>query len=168
MTTLREIMSRPVVSVPMDATLEHVRTLLEAHHIHHVLVVERGRLMGILSDRDLLRHLSPFLGNEYNERGQDLNTLSRRAHQTMTRRVITASPGTEVTEAALTMLKHRIGCLPVIEDEYRLRGIVTWRDLIRYAFDLDIDLFDLTASGEEKDDAGEAEGPSGDVMRRAS
>lgn len=145
-------MSRPLVSVPMDATLEHVRTLLEAHHIHHVVVVENGRLMGIISDRDLLRHLSPFLGHEFNERGQDLNTLSRRAHQSMTRKVKTATAETDVTDAAMLMLRHRVGCLPVTDENGRLRGIVTWRDMVRYAFNLDIDLFDLSTPDDDADD----------------
>lgn len=128
---LNDLMTRQIVTVSMDDSLRSVRELFEAHHFHHLLVVERNKLVGVLSDRDLLRHLSPFVGHEFTERPQDIATLQRRVHQIMTRKLITASPTTNVQQAIELILENRIACLPVVNEEGCPVGIITWRDILR-------------------------------------
>lgn len=129
--TLRQTMSPRVVSVSMDDSLRVVRQLFEEHRFHHLLVVDGRRLIGVISDRDLLKHLSPFLGHDLAERTQDVATLNKRAHQIMTRKPISAGPEMTIHEAIRLILQNHISCLPVVDEQSRPVGIVTWRDLLK-------------------------------------
>ena len=124
------IMSRHVVSVDYDDRLSTVKRIFDTHGFHHLLVVENGRLHGVLSDRDLLRALSPFIGT-LSETTRDSHTLDKRVHQIMTRKLITVSPHTTLTEAIDLFLEQRVSCLPVIDAERRPVGVLTWRDVLR-------------------------------------
>jgi acetoin utilization protein AcuB len=130
-TKLTELMTRQLVTVRMDDSLSRIRELFDAHQFHHVLVVEEHKLVGVISDRDLLHHISPFIGHDFSERKQDLATLNKRAHQVMSRRLLTATPQTTVADATRMILAYQISCLPVIDEHSRPLGIVTWRDLLR-------------------------------------
>lgn len=127
---VQDIMSREPVTVGMDDDLHRVKDLFELYRFHHLLVLLGERLVGVISDRDLLRASSPFIGRP-SERPQDLATLNRRVHQIMTRNLVVVAPGTPVEDAARLMLDKRVSCLPVVDDDGKLQGIVTWRDQLR-------------------------------------
>jgi acetoin utilization protein AcuB len=127
---VRDIMSKNVVTVTPDTDLAAMREIFERTRFHHLLVVENGGLVGVISDRDLLRCQSPFVGT-LAEREQDRQAERRRAHQLMTRNPIVAHPEDEVQTAAFFMVEKKISCLPVVDGETGLQGIVTWRDLLR-------------------------------------
>lgn len=131
---IAEIMTRRVVTIGMEETLATVRDMFAEYGFHHLLVVEKGIVVGVISDRDLLKHLSPFVG-KLAERPQDVASLNKRVHQIMSRRLVYVRPDVEVGEAARVILEHRLSCLPVISDDARLLGIVTWRDLLRWIID---------------------------------
>jgi acetoin utilization protein AcuB len=124
-----QIMARDIIAIAMDDDVGRVRELFEEHRFHHLLVIEQGRLMGVISDRDLLRNLSPFIGRR-SERNQDVETLDRRVHQIMTRKPVTIPPEMKVEDAARLMLKSRVSCLPVVTEKRHAVGIVTSRDLL--------------------------------------
>ncbi len=129
--TIASIMTAAPISVDMDDSLEHVAQLFEKHHFHHVLVVDgRSKVVGVISDRDVLRNLSPFAG-KLAERPQDADTLKRRAHQLMSRGLVSISADAAIEDAADRMLATGISCLPVLDADGHARGIVTWRDLLR-------------------------------------
>lgn len=128
--TVGEVMTRAVVAVGLDDTVAHVRALFERNGFHHLLVTEHGALLGVLSDRDLLRNLSPFAGHDMTERPQDRALLNRRVHQIMTRRPVAVAPETPVEEAARTMLQRRVSCLPVVSGAGSPVGILSWKDLL--------------------------------------
>lgn len=125
-----EIMSTQIVTVGMDDTLHKVAALFEAHRFHHLLVVDGGRVVGILSDRDLLKNISPFVG-KLSEREQDVATLKKRVHQIMVRNLITVPETASLTQAADAMLSRRVSCLPVLDERGYAVGIVTIHDLLR-------------------------------------
>jgi acetoin utilization protein AcuB len=126
-----DIMSRDPVTVGMDADLQRVKVLFELYRFHHLLVMSGERLMGVVSDRDLLRATSPFIGRA-SERPQDVATLHRRVHQIMTRSLVVVPPDMSVEESARLMLGKRVSCLPVVaEEQGGVLGIVTWRDQLR-------------------------------------
>lgn len=129
--TISEVMRRHTVTVGPDVTILEVKLLFESSRFHHVLVVEQGRLAGVVSDRDLLKHISPFIG-KLSERVQDRHTLNLRVHQVMTRRLVTASAGETLEDAARRMLEHDVSCLPVVDAHGRVQGILTWKDLVRW------------------------------------
>lgn len=125
-------MTRKVVTIGMDATLLTVRDIFHREKFHHLVVIDEGRAVGVVSDRDLLHHLSPFAGT-YTERPQDAHTLDRRVHQIMSRRLVSVTEGTSAREATERLLTGRVSCLPVLDERGRVRGIVTWRDLLLWS-----------------------------------
>jgi acetoin utilization protein AcuB len=128
---LRDIMTARIVSVEMDDKLEVVKEIFDTMSFHHLLVVDQHRkLCGIVSDRDLLRALSPYVGSAA-ETARDLATLNKRVHQIMTRHPITLRPESTITEAVNLLLSHRISCIPVVDDAFKPVGIVSWRDLLK-------------------------------------
>ena len=125
-----EIMTRDMITIGMDESLRRIKKLFEEHGFHHLLVVENQKVLGVISDRDLLRNVSPFI-DRLSERSQDLDTLNRRAHQIMSYNPITITSNKRVEEAAKTMLVKGVSCLPVVTRDGYPVGIVTWRDLLR-------------------------------------
>ncbi len=107
-----------------------VRERFARFGFHHLLVLEKGRLVGVISDRNLLRNVSPFLGRDLAERSQDLATLNRRVHQVMTRQPVVARPDMPIEAAARLILDKDISCLPVADEHLHPLGIVTWKDLL--------------------------------------
>jgi len=131
-TTVASIMTRHVITVSMDDALRKVRDVFESCRFHHLVVTEKGRVVGILSDRDLLKNISPFVG-KISERTQDLHTLDKRVHQIMTRRLVWCSDQTTLGEAGRLMLDHGVSCLPVLDHAGHCVGIVTMRDMLAWA-----------------------------------
>lgn len=127
-----DIMTRHVVTVSMDHTLGHVRELFDAMKFHHLIVTEMGKVVGVISDRDLLRSISPYVGT-INERNLDRWSLNRKVHQIMTRRLISCRPGDSLAHAGQLMMDHRVHCLPVLDDQGGCAGILTMRDLLAWA-----------------------------------
>ena len=128
---LSNIMTARVVTVEMDDRLEAVKEIFDTMNFHHLLVVDEHRkLSGIVSDRDLLRALSPYVGSAA-ETARDLATLNKRVHQIMSRHPITLHPQSGIAEAVSLLLAHRISCIPIVDHDFRPVGIVSWRDLLR-------------------------------------
>ena len=126
---IKEIMTTRVATVSMDDRLGVIKAIFEQAHFRHLLVLEDDVLVGVISDRDLLRALSPYLDTDA-EMNRDTETLNRRAHQIMSREPITISPERSLQEAASIMLEQHVSCLPVLENG-ALVGIVSWKDLLR-------------------------------------
>ena len=126
---LDSIMTSPVVTVEMDDTLAALWEIFDNVRFHHLLVIEDGKLRGVISDRDLLKASSPFV-NTFAEQKRDLTLLKKRAHQIMSRKPITISKEATSEEASQLMLRRSISCLPVVSADGRIDGIITWRDLL--------------------------------------
>lgn len=127
---VREMMTARVHTLEPDDFLYRAVRLFERERFHHVVILERGKILGVISDRDILKALSPFLGQPMMERPQDHATPRRRIHQIMTRKPVTIHVDQSTAEAARKMLDERVSCLPVVDDEGTLAGILTIRDLI--------------------------------------
>ncbi|WP_176079875.1 CBS domain-containing protein [Paraburkholderia tropica] len=128
---MADLMTTRVVTVGFDDTLETVREIFEQSSFHHLLVVEDRKLQGIVSDRDLLRALSPFIDSVV-ETKRDLGTLSKRVHQIMSRKPLTLKADAEVADAIQLFLENSISCIPIVNDESIPVGIVSWRDILRF------------------------------------
>ena len=128
---MRDIMTARVVTVDMDDRLEVVKEIFDTMNFHHLLVMdEHKKLSGVVSDRDLLRALSPYVGSAA-ETARDLATLNKRVHQIMTRQPITLRPESGISEAVNLLLMHGISCIPIVDDKLKPVGIVSWRDLLK-------------------------------------
>lgn len=130
---VRDVMSAPIETISMDDSVDTIRTIFETSRYHHLIVHgDDGSCIGVISDRDLLKNISPFVG-KMGERQEDRTLLKRRAHQIMTRQLVAVRPNTALRSAARVMLDHRISCLPVVDQAGHCIGIVTIRDVVRWA-----------------------------------
>lgn len=128
---IKKLMTHPVDVVKMDDSLAHVKNLFELRSFHHLAVVENGNLVGVLSDRDLLKAVSPNLGSP-SETTKDLMSLSKPVHQIMTRNLITISIDEGMFHAIRLFNRHNISCLPVVNTHKKLVGMLSWRDILRF------------------------------------
>ena len=129
--SVAKIMTRKVLRIGMDDTLETMHEIFQKHKFHHLLVVEEDELVGVISDRDLLKEVSPFL-NTLSEDYRDKQTLRKKAHQIMTRKAISVDGSTTIEDAAKILLKKNISCLPILTPEGKIQGILSWKDLLRF------------------------------------
>lgn len=125
------IMSKRVVSVHMDDSLQSLRELFAATGFHHLVVVHDNELKGIISDRDLMKAISPFV-DTISERMLDRATLDKKAHQIMTREVITLEPHDTIVTAIELFNSNKISCIPIVDDKNRPVGMVSWRDVMQF------------------------------------
>jgi acetoin utilization protein AcuB len=110
---VRDHMSHRVVSVEPQRSAAEVRTLLRRHRIRQVPVLRKGRLVGIVTDRDLRGVREP----------------GRKVAEVMTAKPFVISPSASVDEAARLMRTYKIGALPVVDDG-ELIGILTGSDIL--------------------------------------
>jgi CBS domain-containing protein len=128
-----EIMRREFVSLQAGDRLDFVEDVMALGRIRHLPVLKDGKLVGIVSQRDLLANsLSKALDFDAQDRRSFLKSVD--VSEAMTADVITVDERTEVDEAARLMIRHRIGCLPVVDAEGGLVGLVTETDLLRAAY----------------------------------
>ena len=132
---VRDAMPRHVITISMDATLSVGLQVFEAAAFHHLIVTEDGAVVGVLSDRDLLENLSPFIG-KLSEQTRDIARLNRKVHQVMSRHLRTVTADTPLANAGQMMIRDRIGCLPVVGDGGKVEGILSIRDVARVTVDI--------------------------------
>ena len=127
---VRDLMTSKPQTIGPDAPTRTAIALMRDKRIRHLPVVnELGRLVGMLTDRDL-RHAAfvPALSEHLTWEAARLK--SPRVRDVMSWTVLTTSPDATLVQAALTMFQRRIGSLPVVEDGC-LVGILTDHDVIR-------------------------------------
>jgi acetoin utilization protein AcuB len=137
-THVRDVMTRTPITIDPEAPLETAAAVMYEREVRHLPVVdEGGRLVGMITDRDLrgvllapvlAEHLS--LGAQRRLRGLSATLANLRVRDAMTWDAVTIEPGAPVARAAAIMFERRFGCLPVIEAG-RLVGIVTERDVLK-------------------------------------
>jgi len=124
MLLVRDSMTREIVTLSPDETVGTALALCRERRIRHLPVLSEGRLVGIVSDRDL-RSSTPALGDP--ARAAALQEVL--VEDVMATEVVSAHPEDPIEQAANTMRELRIGCLPVVEVE-ELVGIVTASDVM--------------------------------------
>jgi acetoin utilization protein AcuB len=118
----------PVIASP-DDTFPQAMNVIRKRKIRHLPVVERGRLVGIVVEKDLLSNQpSPATTLSLYEIYSLLETL--RVRQLMSKPVITVEGDCPLEEAARIMVENKISCLPVMEGE-KLIGIITETDVFK-------------------------------------
>ena len=129
-----EIMSTELLTLGPDASLQDARALMAEHDIRHIPIVEdENRLVGLLSQRDVLAAADSIL---LGMNGESEAFESRVAVSTiMTMDPKTTDEQASLRGAALYLQQHRIGCLPVVKGE-TLVGIITDSDFVAVAINL--------------------------------
>ncbi|GAB5382855.1 MAG: CBS domain-containing protein [Aliiglaciecola sp.] len=128
---IEELMTDRLVTVHMDDPLSHVKHLFDTHRFHHLLVVEKNRLVGVVSDRDLFKSLSPNIGTPA-ETVKDTASLQKRVHQIMSRDLVTIAPDKGLLVAVKLFNRYKVSCLPVVDEQMKPLGILSWRDVFKY------------------------------------
>jgi len=123
-------MTKKIVTIELDDSLAMVKEIFDNLNFHHLLVVEGNKLVGVVSDRDLLKALSPNLGS-ISATLRDEATLNKRVHQIMTSKLITLHADAAISDAVNLFNTHKISCIPVVDNDFKPLGIVSWRDLLR-------------------------------------
>jgi acetoin utilization protein AcuB len=121
---VEEIMTREVTHLTPDQTLSEALEIARSKRIRHLPVLAGGRLVGLLSDRDI-RDASPSTLGE----GLLDTALNTPVEQLMVREVITCHPLDFVEDAAALLHRHRIGCLPVVTEGHVV-GIISESDIL--------------------------------------
>ena len=112
------IMTRNVVTVGIDYTIQIIRDILKNFEFHHILVLENQKLIGVISDRDLI--------------DSDTIPIDKTAHEIMSRNLITVDVETIIEKASDLLLENNISCLPVISPQGSVEGIVSWKDILKF------------------------------------
>lgn len=128
--SVEKFMTKRIVTVEMDDTLDVVKDIFEHTQFHHLLVVEEGELAGVISDRDFLKAISANIGKLW-ETPKDKATLNKRVHQIMSRDPFTLEPNDSIDKALDYFVTKDISSIPVVNDENEIVGILSWRDILR-------------------------------------
>ena len=126
---ISELMSKNVVTGETDDSLSIIKHIFEQTGFHHLLVLDGKRLFGIISDRDLLKSLSPAVDSVF-ATTKDVVCLKKKAHQIMTRKPIAINENSTVISAIEIFNKNNISCIPIINDDNIPVGILSWRDIM--------------------------------------
>jgi CBS domain-containing protein len=130
---VEDLMTRKVVSLSSDHSIHLAAGIMQIKHIRHLPVVDDGRLVGLVTHRDLLRAQAALLAEPYDPRFD--RSMSTPVVAVMRTNVWSVHPHTPALEAARIMLDHKFGCLPVVDPGQKLVGIVTEVDFMRALVD---------------------------------
>ncbi|MCB9229205.1 MAG: CBS domain-containing protein [Deltaproteobacteria bacterium] len=127
-----DVMTRKLYTVTPDADIKSIHEIMQKKCVQHLLVSGKsGELLGMISDRDIKKYISPFVGSGA-ETSKDRATLNLRAATIMAKNIIVAHPEDSLKHCTETMLSKSIHALPIVEKQGdRLVGLVTTTDLLR-------------------------------------
>jgi acetoin utilization protein AcuB len=130
--SVSDIMTKNLKTLEPEATLDDANQIMKDAKVRHIPIVEKAtnKLLGIISDRDVKKFLSPFIGSP-REQPQDKATLNIQVGKIMVKTVQTVTAEDDVKTVAEKMLQKRVASIPVVDDAGKLVGIVSTTDLIR-------------------------------------
>jgi CBS domain-containing protein len=135
-------MTEQVISLEPQDNLARAMEVMQTEEIRHIPIMdEQEKFVGLVSDRDILRNL-PFAGrrpllipNSFREHlfatSSESKSLQLPLEKVMARKVLHILPGCGVCEAADMLYTKKISCLPVVDEQEKLRGIITVTDLMQ-------------------------------------
>jgi acetoin utilization protein AcuB len=131
-TRVEDIMTHRVVVLSEEDNLSHVAEGLERLSFHHLPVLDGTKVVGMVSQRDLLRTTLTGLDRSMPARNREARFLEQLfVRDVMHTDILSARPDEPVSSAARRMLESKVGALPVVDDAGNLLGIVTQNDVLR-------------------------------------
>jgi CBS domain-containing protein len=124
-------MSTNLITVSPTATLAEARSLMHDNRIHHIPVVEGDKLVGLITLTNVLAATDSFLRDDQSR----IHANEIGIKDAMVTDVATVDINASLRHAALFLEKHKIGCLPVLDEE-KLIGIITDTDFVAVAINL--------------------------------
>lgn len=126
-----EVMEKKLLTVEPGTTLEKAYVMMLEKRIRHILVTDKeGILLGILSDRDIKKFVSPFAGSSL-ETDRDKATMLLKVGAIMSKKVISTKSTESLKHCITQMLEKGINAIPVLDDENKAVGIVTSTDMLK-------------------------------------
>jgi CBS domain-containing membrane protein len=127
---VRAIMMSSPVTLKPDDTADLANDIISLGRIRHIPIVLEGKLVGLVSARDLIGAAgSQIFGLKQKTKSALLKTVPLK--EIMKKRLITVEPETDIKQAAQLMAERKVGCLPVLK-EGSLVGLVTTTNVLRY------------------------------------
>lgn len=133
--TIADLMTRNVLSIDLNNSMLDLHQMMKDHNIRHIPVLENGCFYGMVTQKSVLAK-TMYLLDKYG-----VNALQRREKQVpvselVDKDVVFANQTMPLTDAARFFLNNRHGCLPIVDDENQLLGIVTSSDFVRLSLTL--------------------------------
>ena len=127
---IKDIMAKEVTTLQVTDELSLAEDIMHLGRIRHLPVTDGDKLVGIISERDLFRaSLASAIDYDYQIKRDYMKTVIIK--EIMKTNLITLTGDRDIKDAVQLMLKHKIGCIPVVENE-RLVGLVTETDILRH------------------------------------
>jgi len=117
---LKDIMVKNVITVNPNATVKHAAKLMNQHNIGCLIVVGKGKVVGIVTERDILRKIV--------EASKDPEKT--KVSEIMSTKLLVAAPNMDIVDAAKMMLQRKIKKLPIVTNK-KLVGLVSLTDIAR-------------------------------------
>lgn len=128
---VKDQMTTPVFTLTPDTPFLDALKLMREHKIRRIPIVnEQGKLLGIVSERDLL-HAEPSPATSLSVWEMNYLLWKLKLGDVMSKPVITVTPLTKLQDAASLMIKHKIGGLPVVDAEEKVIGVITETDIFK-------------------------------------
>ncbi|MGC8492879.1 MAG: CBS and ACT domain-containing protein [Syntrophobacteraceae bacterium] len=125
-------MVQDVITVDPEMSILAAREIMVQHAIRHLPVVVDGDLLvGILTDRDIRTAMPSAVLSSAEMSAAEQRLEEVKVRQIMTAKPVTISPSQTLEDALLLMERHKVGAFPVVDENGRLKGIISVRDLMR-------------------------------------
>jgi len=124
----KDIMSSPVRSLSPDTTIKTAWKIFSQQEFRHLPITQNNKIIGLLSERDLLKKTQTLFDIKNQDSNNHAHTLIT---EIMTTQVLSATPDTEIRDIAKILFDENIGCMPLIDDNEHLTGILTRKDILR-------------------------------------
>ena len=121
---ISSIMTKDVITISPDATFNEVKKILFTNRIHHLPVVEKTKLVGIITSYDLVKIDEDF----FKIQGNSIRSF-------MTKKIAKLEPEDKIGTAAEVFLENMFHGIPIVDSNNVLKGIVTTHDLLMFLFD---------------------------------
>ena len=131
---IAKIMTEHPMVIDMDMSLSRIKWIFDNHPFRHLLVADNNELVGVISDRDVLAHLSPTVGT-IKESSKDTLLLNKRAHQVMATQPLHLFPQDDVFEAIKIFYLNKISCLPIVDENKKPVGVITTHDVFKVLYE---------------------------------
>ena len=127
---VQDFMSKDLITVDEDASIIKASKLMKQNRVRHLPVLRKGRLVGLVSDREL-KEATPSKATtlDIHEMYYLLDRI--KVKSLMPKQLFTIAPGETVEKAAAVMLNRNISALPVVDHQGALQGIITKGDIFR-------------------------------------
>ncbi len=121
--SLENIMSSDVLSVEADVSLEKVSYLMRENHYSCILVAQHGKPVGIITERDMVKHMSILLEKVSSDKQRIV------AADIMSTNLVTLNKNQTIMDALVISTVNKVGHIPVVKENEKLCGIVTYTDI---------------------------------------